>query len=73
MPSQEFRDGMAVLRMCGYVSRAVYLQAIAHMEDKYPDRGWIIQADNLSKWYSERNLPLRGKGDGIKFEGDLEL
>ena len=43
--SREFKDGMAVLRMCGYVSRVIYLEAMAHLEDKYPDRGWIIQAE----------------------------
>jgi hypothetical protein len=67
-PSREFKDGIAVLRMCGNVSRIVYLEALAHMEEKWPDRGWILAANSLSKWYCERNLPLREKGNGIQFK-----
>jgi hypothetical protein len=67
-PSQEFKDGMAVLRMCGNVSRIVYLEAIGHLEDKWPGRGWLEAAQNLEKWYDKHDKPLTGKTERIQFK-----
>lgn len=66
-PSQEFKDGMAVLRMCGHVSRTVYLEALGHMEDKWPDRGWLKAAMDLEKWYYQHEQ-LAGRNERIQFK-----
>lgn len=60
-PSREFKDGMAVLRMCGNVSRLLYLEAMNHMADKYPERGWERASSELEDWYAKHDKSLTAK------------
>lgn len=60
---------MAVLRACGHVSRQVYLELMEHMEDKWPDRGWIVQCQALKDFYTAQDKQLMERGEGIEFKG----
>ena len=66
--SREFVDGMAVLRACGNVPRDVYVELLEHMELMYPNRGWILQAEDLKRFYAEQDRIQNGTGEQFKFK-----
>ena len=51
--------------MCSYVTRQVYLEMLEHMEEQYPDRGWIIMADKLRAFYAEQDKIITEKPPNI--------
>lgn len=52
-PSQEFLDGMAVLKLCGHVDKIDYLEAFWRMNEKYPWRGWDDEGKKLEAFYEK--------------------
>lgn len=52
-PSQEYLDGIMVLKIRSQVSRSEYLEAMWIMDYNYPGHGWGEEAKKLEAFYQE--------------------